>query len=284
MNCTLTDFGLIKIHGKDAKKFLQGQLTCNMDDITTSVSRMGAHCNREGRVLSLFYIFLLEEAYYLLMPNRLIETAIAALKKYVIFYQTTLTEVSHEFIVLGYTGDKKKIASYQKNPYTIIETGKRCLLVGDKEIMKEMEIQLTSFSPIISKEHWKKLDMHDGIPAIYPETSGKFLPHEINLEKLEAIHFNKGCYTGQEIIARMHYKAKLKNHLYLARMKSSATLLPGTEVYSYHGEERKASGTLVDVCPHHDEVLLVTSESHAKNDHLFLENNDKIFFTIVSKV
>lgn len=287
--CHLTDLGLLRIDGREAKKFLQGQLTCHLEEITLTQSRMGAHCNPQGRVLSLFYIFMVENAYYLLMPRSLISIAMIALQKYAVFYQAELTDISTDFIIMGYIGDKKTLEEKNKEAaYTIIQIQdapviERYLLIGNKKIMKELEDALCQFAPLPPNQ-WKHLDLCAGIPAIYPETSTKFLPHEINLDKLGAIHLNKGCYTGQEIIARMHYKAKLKNHLYLAQISNSATLLPGTDIYSLHGEEIKASGMIVDVCLPHNEVLLVTDEANAKNKHLFLpEKNDKNFFTSLAR-
>jgi hypothetical protein len=211
--------GLLKISGTDAKKFLQGQLTCNMEDVT-SQGHLAAHCNPQGRIISLFHIFLHQNNYYLLMPVNMVPIAIAALKKYAVFYKVGLESIP-----------------LSELPFPALDT--------------------------------------TGIPAIYPETSGKFLPHELNLHQLNAISFDKGCYTGQEIIARMHYRGKLKKHLYQAIVNTSAAPLPGTEVYYLSDQSKQPGGTIVDsafvTLENHCTILLVCDEENAKNDHLFLE-------------
>jgi len=176
--------GLLKVSGKDAEKFLQGQLTCNIPDAMKEPFLIGAHCNREGRVLSLFFLYAIHSDFYLLMPKEMVDITLNALKKYVVFFKVQLTNVS-DLLCLT---DKK----YQLNKNDFIE---------------------------------------NNIPIIYPETSGKFLPHDINLHHLGGIHFDKGCYTGQEIIARMHYRGKLKTHLHKVTIQTNTALKPGDIVH-----------------------------------------------------
>ena len=92
MLCELSDLGCIKIQGKDAKKFLQGQVTCDVDKITTEQSSLAAHCNPQGRIISLFQLFLYRDAYYLLMQQTMIPIAMAALKKYAVFFKTEIKD------------------------------------------------------------------------------------------------------------------------------------------------------------------------------------------------
>src|SRR5262245_46376236 len=100
---SLSDLGLIKIQGIDAKKFLQGQLTCDVESITSSTNCMGAHCNPQGRVISLFYLFIFQEFYYLLMQRSMVPIAIQALKKYAVFYKIELMDVSLKTSAVGMT-------------------------------------------------------------------------------------------------------------------------------------------------------------------------------------
>jgi folate-binding protein YgfZ len=239
MNTSQTQYGVLQISGSDAKKFLQGQLTCDMEEVTFQKSRLGAHCSPQGRVISLFNIFIYLDDYYLLMPLTLIPIALAALKKYAVFYKVSL-----EAITLSHDS-------------TIIPTSLRESLY--KNLMA-------------------------GIPAIYPSTSGKFLPHELNLQALNAISFNKGCYTGQEIIARMHYRGKLKTHLFKAIISSSLSPHPGSDVYCQSSQGAKPGGIIIDSLlktaednePNTYIILLVCDEANAKDNHLFLDQHAKI--------
>ncbi|TAK77501.1 MAG: folate-binding protein [Gammaproteobacteria bacterium] len=201
----LSEEGLLKVSGTDAKKLLQGQLTCDVEKASSTECLMGAHCNPQGRVIFLFYLFLLQDAYYLAMPHQMVAIALAALKKYAIFYKVALSDASDQLRVIGCINDTSRSRMLSETPPSP---------------------SLASF------EEWKQLQINNKTPAIYPETSGKFLPHELNLHQLNAIDFEKGCYTGQEIIARMHYRGKLKNHLYLANITSPSPPTLGSDVPS----------------------------------------------------
>jgi len=205
--------GLLKVSGNDAKKLLQGQLTCDVNDILPSQSRLGAHCNPQGRIISLFYLFNYQDDYYLQMPREMIAIALKALKKYAIFFKVELTDASDELSIIG--------SSCSHLP-TFLE---------------------------------------NGVAMIYPETSGVFLPHEINLPQLNGVSFNKGCYTGQEIIARMHYRGKLKNQLHVARC-DEGIFIRGNDIYN----EKRVAGKIVDYVG--NTLLIVT---HDASQPLFLD-------------
>jgi len=175
--------GWLKVSGIDAKKLLQGQLTCDVDKLPPEGS-LGAHCNPQGRIISLFWLFRIDPDYYLQMPQSLVAIALKALQKYAVFYQVTLSDVSEA---------------------------------------PEMPFKPTD----------KYTDILSTIPAIYPETSEKFLPHDLNLPLLGAVSFDKGCYTGQEIIARMQYLGKSKNHLSRITLPLATHPIRGTDLEHY---------------------------------------------------
>ena len=261
----LSSLGLLKITGENAKKFLQGQLTCNLDEVTASQSRLGAHCNPQGRIISLFRIFLYQDSYYLQMPKENWVLAHAALKKYAVFFKVDLTDASETLPRIGYCGSELKniIPSLPENDNDMVITdhfsiikiqgvSPRYEILGNVTLSKE---KLTSQTNNI----WQYLDITSGIPNIYPETSEKFLPHEINLPTLNAVSFNKGCFTGQEIIARMQYRGKLKTHLYQAKAESNTAPIRGGAIYS----GKDACGSIVDYCQvsyNSYELLIIASE------------------------
>lgn len=207
-------FGLLKVSGPDAQKFLQGQVTCNVEEVTPTQSRLGAHCNPQGRVLFLFRLFLFQDAYYLLMPLDMLALALSYLRKYAVFYKLSLS-------------------------------------VSEEDLP-----ELTA----LAAAEWQYFDLSLGRPQIYPETSGKFLPHDLNLHQLEGISWEKGCYTGQEIIARMHYRGKLKNHLYRARIQTSTPPRPGAEL---KGSQNSLIVDCREESPEVYQLLVVASENEA---------------------
>lgn len=277
----LPELGLIKVSGADASKLLQGQLTCNIEKIPNDKSLLGAHCNPQGRVISLFRIFQLQDAYYLLLPRSMVSIAINALKKYAVFYKTELTDASHDFMWLGLKGDVDELAIF--NPLTFIKIVPGYhIMLGDFELIKNCLKQYQHLP--LSAQDWKRLEIQHGIPTIYPETTEKFLPHEINLPNLAAIDFNKGCYTGQEIIARMHYRGKLKKQMVRAKLTSDFSASPGIEIYSQYQHEKSVCGSIVDICreEYNNYISLIVTEESKINSHaLFLETDYQAFFTIL---
>lgn len=266
-NNYLTDLsflGLLQISGYDAIKFLQGQLTCDLAEITPTESRLGAHCNPQGRVISLFRLFFYKENYYLQMPHSLLPIAIAALKKYAIFFKVALQDVSDQWVRIGYRGnDLIKGFPVPNHPDELIQFDD-CIVIhlnGRYEILGPFE----KISPLwktlathaqLSKKEWQRSDIQLGIPQIYPETSEKFLPHELNLPKLNAVSFKKGCFTGQEIIARMQYRGKLKKTLYSITLDAEVIPKRGHDIMLPNGNE----STIVDFCKVSDnryEMLLI---------------------------
>ena len=231
MSNHLSHLGLLKVSGNDAKKLLQGQLTCNLDEVTPTNSLLGAHCNPQGRILSLFRIIMRNDSYYLEMPAETLSVALAALKKYAMFFKVELTDASAEL------ADISDAASLSFNA-------------------------------------WKAGNIEAGIPAIYANTSGKLLPHEINLPLINAVSFTKGCYTGQEIIARMQYRGQLKKRMYRARVTTQTLSVPGTDIYNDAGP----CGIIVDSCQEADtsfQLLVVANQADRENQQLFLDP-DKI--------
>lgn len=182
---------------------------------------MGAHCNPQGRIISLFYVTRIKDDFYMAMPQTLIPIAHAALKKYAPFFKAELHDADDSYQLFGAftTNDISDVSAEIPLP---AHTNRKIIFMP------------SAWQPsreILSYDEWKLLDMQEGIPAVYPETSGLFLPHDINLPDLNAVSFTKGCFTGQEIIARMHHRGKPKKHLY--RGFSPVMLAPGEELYHH---------------------------------------------------
>lgn len=197
----MPNYGLLKVSGTDAKKFLQGQLTCNLEEVSPSQSRLGAYCNPQGRVLCIFRIFQTAQDYTLVMPQEMVAHTLTFLRKYAVFFKCELHDAS--------TDDNPTIKA-------------------------------------IALHEWQQFDINKGVPQVYPSTIGKFLPHDLNLHELDGISWVKGCYTGQEIIARMQYRGKLKTHLYRALLQTAGHPQPGNDLYCLTDEGLKNAGIIAD--------------------------------------
>lgn len=278
----LSGYGVLKISGPDAGKLLQGQVTCDVLAMKPNQSSLAALCNPQGRVISLFRLLHFQAAYYLFLPRNMLPQVKAALKKYGVFYKINLSDETEKIICIGMLGSMQDGMMKAESPLTqqfAIDSA-RHLIIGDLAEIKIIWERLAGQLPIATSNSWRLLDIYAGVPNIYPETSMLFLPHEIGLHKLNAINFEKGCYTGQEIIARMHYRGKLKKNMYRARISSLSALLPGATIHYQQGQETKIAGSVVDSCyeRYNNYVsLIMTEETAAKDNHLFTDDPQSFF-------
>jgi folate-binding protein YgfZ len=197
------DYGIIAVKGEQAGVFLQGQLTIDVLNLPREQAQMGAHLNPQGRIISLFHIICTPEGYLLCMPPSLVPLALAALKKYAVFFKTVSIDQAFSLTL-------------------------------------SQEKQLLS-----STSHLAKIK--NKVPIIYGTTSGLFLPHELELPAWEAVSFSKGCYTGQEIVARMHYKGKTKKKLLSVTIITAQPIHPGDRI-TVASQSDEPIGCILDVC------------------------------------
>jgi folate-binding protein YgfZ len=277
---TLAHLGLLRVSGPGAKQLLQGQLTCNLDEISSTESRLGAYCTPQGRMLSLFRIFQYEDDYYLQMPAAIVPDTLAALKKYAAFFKVTLSDGSQQLTRLSYSG-KTAEAELLKRFASVPQAVDSGVLTEDVLIIKlpgetphyELIGTPTALWALANtaesaENTWKYLNISAGIPDLTASTIGKFLPHELNLPALNGVSFNKGCYTGQEIVARMHYRGQLKKHLFRGRTAGNPTL--GEDIYDDTGR----AGVIVDSCLEgdtHFQILFIADKNAIETKQFFAD-------------
>lgn len=213
----LTEYGLIKVSGDDATSFLQGQLTADMDIGSNPELCFASFCNLKGRVVAFFRAIYRQKSYYLCLPKDLIEAIISEFKKYVIIAKVEIEDVSKDYSLVGVLGKESlnKITKITNNKHTdshlLTQNSKNpiglWLINKNDNSYESLDINKLTYND------WKLTNIESHIPEIFKDTSGNFLPHNINLPQIKAISFTKGCYRGQEIISRMEYKAKIKKCL-----------------------------------------------------------------------
>lgn len=288
----LATTSLIAVNGTDAEKFLQGQLTVNLNTVTTTQSQLAAHCNLKGRMQSLFRLVRLNsheqtQNYLLIAPTAIIPNALAALKKYAMFSKVSLTP-TEDFVLFGLIGDgaanflaeqfqEPSIRDLAVNgtldlmpshPAVVCRLPgpmQRFMLIIANTRAESLALTLKGSAESITEATWELCDITAGLPTLYPETEDMILPHHANLPELQGVSFDKGCYLGQEIIARMHYKGKIKRHLYRAKItKTTEAPSPGDPLVIVDAPN-EAPGIIVRVAPSDTgfEVLLVIDEQYA---------------------
>ncbi len=310
-NCIteLSTLGLLSIHGSDAKSFLQGQITCNLNNITPNKSLLGAHCNLKGRMQSLFRIFndphdKTSMHYYLTMPTSMLTIAQQNFKKFAMFSKIQI-DIATAFSGIGLYGpNAMSLVENLLGGSFLLEQDYSCVskvtnneafhitrlpgqdprfeIWGKIEIIKQLwQTFLPNCKPI-SPSAWELLDIQSGIPTIYPTTVDLILPHHANLSMLNGISFDKGCYLGQEVIARMQYRGKIKKHLYRAFVQEcDKAPWPGAEILSEPFSANEAPGIVVrssETSASSYELLVVLDEQYQnfENVRLYLADGPKV--------
>lgn len=247
----LTHLGLLKITGAHAAEFLQGQVSCDIREVNATQSRLGLRCDVKGRVHAAFYLFYAEGVFYALLPQTMVCVLQNSLQKYAVFSAVELKEVSKEWEFTGLIYPKEARPTHA-TAY-MVQTNSSSFTLGLFG-KTPRAIHLTPYANSSSLvehdatngtlEEWLLHDVRAGMAMIYPETAGYYTPQQLNYTALGAVSFNKGCYLGQEIIARTHYLGKVKYGLYHASFTTDETLLttPGTVIQN---EQANAQGALI---------------------------------------
>ncbi|MCW5196348.1 tRNA-modifying protein YgfZ [Buchnera aphidicola (Pemphigus obesinymphae)] len=225
----LEDWSLIKISGDDSKVYLQSQLTINMNSLQFNKHIICAHCNVNGKVWGVLRLFHFNNGYAYIIKNDVTEIQISELKKYSIFSKITISE-ENNFSLFGIVGCKSReiltelfINLPDKNNMLITEKNITILCINVPEerflliIPKDHKIihflkQKNNF--LTTSQQWLSLDIEANFPVVSKKMMNKFVPLSINLEKLKGIDFKKGCYCGQEVIAKMKFRSINKHSLY----------------------------------------------------------------------
>ena len=243
--CPISHESLLAVRGVDASKFLQGQLTCNLNYLNEQTSSLGARCTAKGRMLSSFRIVPQGDGYLLAMAGELLEAQMAELQKFAVFSKVKLTDesalwarfgLSHADPLLNEIGlalpaDANSVARHGEAMAIRRADGCAELWISStqaEEIRTLLAVKLTE-APL---NDWLLGQIRAGIGQVFGPTRELFIPQMINLQALGGVSFKKGCYTGQEIVARMQYLGKLKRRLYRLSLPGSELPAIASEVFS----------------------------------------------------
>ena len=288
--CDLSHFGIIAVYGEDAAEFLQTQFTNDINQVDQAHSQLSALCTPKGRMLCNFRIFRREQTYYLVLPYELLEAALSRLRMFVLRSRVTLEDASDALIGIGASGSKmvdhlsdivgtlpgKVDESVEYREYTIIRvagTAPRFEIYGLLEPMKKIWQALDVHATPVGAEVWELLNIQAGIPVITAGTIDAFVPQMANMHLINGVSFTKGCYPGQEIVARMHYLGKLKRRMYRIGFDASDKPKTGTPLVTDSSTESQDIGTVLSAQQNPDgnyEALAVIQVSDAENSRLIL--------------
>jgi tRNA-modifying protein YgfZ len=258
--CELAQFGLIRFSGEEVRDFLHNQLTCDVNALKPGSSSYGAYCTPKGRVLATFLLWRAEQGFFMQLPSPLRESIQKQISKYILRSKVKAADATAEWTPVGVMG--KDAAALVKDvagnaPLAIHELaqtpdsmvirlpGERFEIVTAHARVPSLLASLATEAEKVDAEQWQRQIIHAGVPMILPATQEEFVPQMINLDLIGGVSFDKGCYPGQEIVARMHYRGMLKQRMYLANVESGERPHPGEKLYS-PGFGEQACGTVVN--------------------------------------
>ena len=260
----LSYLGLLQADGEDAANFLQGQLTNDIKLLDGNNGQYAGYCTPKGRLLAIFLVFAQHGHFHLQLDGRLTPPILKRLKMYVLRSRVNLEDVSDSIIRMGVAGNnapdmlQQLFGHVPQAPYQLLnlETVNLIRLPGAiprfqlftaPQHAPAIWAALEAGSTPVGKPCWEWLEIHAGIPQLTPATQEQFVPQMLNLDLLDGINFKKGCYTGQEIVARTHYLGKVKRRTHLAHVEGDQSPSPGDKIYPGDGEE--VVGMVVSVAP-----------------------------------
>lgn len=276
----IPELSVLRVEGPDAITFLQGQVTCDVQGLSNGAVTLGALCTPQGRAIAVFRLTRQDQSCTLLLRSDVLDTVRTRLQRYVLRAKVTLSDLRGQWQVYGLLGNlDASIAAAMELSETpapgtsvpaindcrllcVDRADKHLLLTSDgrpqalREALRNRAAELTD--PATA---WELAEIRDGIPVVAPETSEQFVPQMLNLDQLGGIAFDKGCYTGQEVVARTHYLGNIKRRMRRFRLSAPQAPQPGDRLIT--DQDRSASGHVVRSARVNDidfELLAVVQE------------------------
>ncbi len=222
-------FALLEVKGADSVKFLQGQCSADMESLGAGASLPGAICTVKGRVVTTFFATQKDDSVFLVMPRNLVAVTADYLKKYAAFYKVELNQWLHPCIVANTNEADLPEGLYHPCHVQLGDSSFHLGILNTEQSEKLIALLQSgdiANLQLTAENHWLDSLFQAGWVYLDTNLSDLYLPHQLNLDLMGALNFRKGCYTGQEIVARMEYRGKTKKRL--KAIKLSGTL-PGSE-------------------------------------------------------
>ena len=258
----LADLGLIRVSGEDAASFLHNLVTNDIQGLATDSARTAGFCTAKGRLLAIFLVWREGNDYLLLLPREILPPLLKKLSMYVLRAKVKLTDATDERALIGIS-----VPSAVSPAPTFLNTtlprqgvsatgGGQLIRLDDTRWLLSLEPaaairrwpELTATAKPIGLAAWRWLEIAAGQPRVVAATQEAFVPQMLNLEfpAVAGVSFTKGCYPGQEIVARTHYLGKVKRRMVRARLATMA--MPGAHVYAPETGDQQC-GALVSIAP-----------------------------------
>jgi len=294
--------GVTSLDGVDNRQFLQGQLTCELDALTPSHSQLGAHCDAKGKMMAVLRLIDTDTQILAVQAAENTSAHLPQLAKYAVFSKVTITDDSAKFLCTGLSGQSShewlinevgaSLEAHNDAINTaygaivridINESTPRFLIVSNAQQHDELTqaLKLTTHNTL-SSELWFALDCHDGVAQIIPTTQAEFVPQVLNLQMVDAISFKKGCYIGQETVARMHFRGLNKRAMFVLQSSSHIACQVGDSVEKQLGDNWRNAGTIVSVQHIEDQTIAcaILPTDFELEEKLRVKNGNEVHFSV----
>lgn len=258
---SLEDWALVTLSGPDRVKYLQGQVTADIEALAADRHVLCGHCDAKGKMWSNLRLFHRGEGFAYLERRSVLDSQLAEIKKYAVFSKLTIA-VDSEAVLLGVAGFQARAAlagvfnSLPDAEHQVVQDGEttllhfslpaeRFLLVTTAAIAEQLADKLNEQAELNDSQQWLTLDIEAGYPVIDAANSGQLIPQATNLQALEGISFSKGCYTGQEMVARAKFRGANKRALYWLEGKAGRVPLAAEDLELQLGENWRRTGTVL---------------------------------------
>ncbi|MRS14266.1 tRNA-modifying protein YgfZ [Enterobacteriaceae bacterium RIT691] len=289
---TLDDWALATITGKDSESYLQGQVTADVAQLTEHQHLLAAHCDAKGKMWSTLRVFREAEGFGWIERRSLRDAQLAELKKYAVFSKVTIA-ADDTRVLLGVAGFQARAALanlfttlpdsdtqvVREDDSTLLwleHPAERFLLIVSEETAHRITDALKSEATLNNSQQWLALNIEAGMPVIDTVNSAQFIPQATNLQALGGISFKKGCYTGQEMVARAKFRGANKRALW--SLAGSASRIPeaGEDVEMQMGDNWRRTGTVLAAVMLDDGRVLVqiVMNNDMEPDSLFRVRDD----------
>ncbi|HEX4926594.1 MAG TPA: folate-binding protein [Burkholderiales bacterium] len=238
----LSRYGLLAVTGADARAFLHAQLTNDVQQLPADRAALAGWCSAKGRLLASFLVIPAGDGFLLQLARDLAAPVAKRLSMFVLRSKVKIADVSDAWAQFGVWD-----ADFQQ-PELAWEGDRARIRIGERRYLELIAGQESSASVNADESQWTLQEIRAGRPLITAATQDQFVPQMVNLENLGAVDFKKGCYPGQEIVARAQYRGQVKRRMVHAKAPAGATLAPGQD---FNG------GTVVDVAPTEDGMELL---------------------------
>jgi len=250
----LDNRSLIKVSGEDSETFLQSQFSNNIENIQHKEIQINAYCQHQGKVIAVLWVFVKKESYYLSVPSNL---------KHIVLSKLNMFKLMSKVNIEDFSGKVNQYGLINESNNKSFKINDNLSLLTSKELLTGVE----------HNNYWEMACINEYLPEVYSSNSEKFIPQTLNLDINQiGVSFTKGCYPGQEVVARMHYLGKPKRRLF--RFTSQFEVSIGDNLNVQDSKSLKSSGQIIRVAKNDTEFqFLGVFEVAHTNDNIFLNND-----------